>query len=428
MDVPPAGVQPTGRRRARWRGGTEVANGARPNMRGERRNRRLGQVSTHLAAAPAESAPAEAAAGQEAFTGVASDGARLIEEYAMRGMVVLGPADLGVPASLHRTVFEKEKRAVERGHSGFILSAVPEVVDVINSPGIVKACNELVGEGWAIVPFCHHATFASGGRDQHWHKDDNGPYNARKQRHHQAVQLELLYYPQDVDRSNGPTATVPFSHFWTKNHETDHDCFATDHLDFNYQIEGMEGVDVSGPSTEYSRESIEARTTEHDIRMADAVTATGWPVCRQFLAAPLEAGSVVIYSHNLFHRGNHRVDHPDTWQENPRFMWRFWLYRTHEPLPSGVPPVVAWGACGNGIDPLTGLDLSEADSNTTVVWRYHHAWLHSGTAPPPREEALALTPEERSKEAAALWRQLHAKHDVGEPVRHVAPPLLYIQH
>ena len=90
---------------------------------------------------------------------------------------------------------------------GFILSAVPEVVDVINSPGIIKACNELVaicspvsivsstvlacisrlilvpfcqvGEGWAIVPFCHHATFASGGRDQHWHKDDNGPYLLR---------------------------------------------------------------------------------------------------------------------------------------------------------------------------------------------------------------------------------------------------------
>ena len=100
------------------------------------------------------------------FRGVASNAARLIEEYAMRGMVVLGPDDLGVPASLHRTVFEKEKIAVEQGHSGFILSSVPEVVDVINSPGIVKACNELVGEGWAIVPFCHHATFASGGRDQ----------------------------------------------------------------------------------------------------------------------------------------------------------------------------------------------------------------------------------------------------------------------
>jgi ectoine hydroxylase-related dioxygenase (phytanoyl-CoA dioxygenase family) len=127
-----------------------------------------------------------------------------------------------------------------------------------------------------------------------WHKDDNAPYNARKQRHHQAIQLELLYYPQDVDETMGPTATIPFSHYWTKNHETDHDSFATDHLDFNYQIEGMEGIDVSGPGSQYSREGIESQTTEHDFRMAAAVTETGWPVCRQFLAAPLKAGSVII--------------------------------------------------------------------------------------------------------------------------------------
>eukprot|EP01047_Picozoa_sp_COSAG01_P129857 COSAG01_NODE_59371_length_300_cov_1.547264_1_plen_68_part_10 len=62
--------------------------------------------------------------------------------------------------------------------------------------GVVEACNQIVGEGWAIVPFCHHATFASGGRDQHWHKDDNAPYNARKQRHHAPIQIEMLYYPQ----------------------------------------------------------------------------------------------------------------------------------------------------------------------------------------------------------------------------------------
>lgn len=93
-------------------------------------------------------------------------------------------------------------------------------------------------------------------------------------------------------------------------------------------------------------------------------------------------------------------------------------YRTHEPLPSDVPPaVVAWGTCGNGTDPLTGLDLSEADSNTTAVWRYHHHWLQTGMPPPPREEAAKLSSEARAKEAAALWRQLHVKHDTGEPLR-----------
>jgi hypothetical protein len=39
-----------------------------------------------------------------------------------------------------------------------------------------------------------------------------------------------------------------------------------------------------------------------------AVEETGWPLLRTWEATPLEAGSVVIYSHNLFHRGNHRRD------------------------------------------------------------------------------------------------------------------------
>lgn len=61
----------------------------------------------------------------------------LLNQFVMRGMVVLGPAVLGVPPSLHRTVLEKEKRAVADNHQtrgGFILLRVPEVVDVINSP------------------------------------------------------------------------------------------------------------------------------------------------------------------------------------------------------------------------------------------------------------------------------------------------------
>ena len=86
-------------------------------------------------------------------------------------------------------------------------------------------------------------------------------------------------------------------------------------------------------------------------------------------------------------------------------------------MPRDVPPAVAWGTCGNGTDPLSGLDLTEADSNTTAVWRYHHHWLHTGKPAPAREAAATLSPQARAKEAAALWRQLHVKHDVGEPLR-----------
>jgi ectoine hydroxylase-related dioxygenase (phytanoyl-CoA dioxygenase family) len=359
-----------------------------------------------------------------AAVGVRSNPARWAEEFACRGLVVLAPEDLGVPAELHRTVFEKEKAAVaDTLHTppgGFILSRVPEVVQVINSPGVVAACDQLVGKGWAIVPFCHHATFASGGRDQHWHKDDNSPYNGRKQRHHHPVQLEMLYYPQAVSRDMGPTATVPFSQYWTFNHETNHDNFATDHLDFNFQIEGMERVMVSGPDAAYGREEIEGRTTAHDKRHAAALTETGWPITRAFEAAPLAAGSVVLYSHNLFHRGNHRVDPPDEWAARPRFMWRFWLYRTTNPDPSAADERAAARPLEiPEVDPLTGTALGGGalSDDVTEVWRQQHHWLRTGRPAPPRAASVRMGHAARREEAACLAAQLELALDAAEPQR-----------
>jgi hypothetical protein len=223
---------------------------------------------------------------------------RLVQDFSSRGLVVLAPEDLGIPLETHGRVHAREKQAVsarERVTPGDIA----EVLEVLNSPGVVAACNQLVGENWAIVPFTHNATFASGARDQHWHKDDNGPFNGRKQRHHQAVQIEMLYYPQAVREDMGPTATVPYSHYWTFNHEENHDNFAgADHLDFNYQLDGMEREPVSGPDSKYDVDDIVHRNTAHDIRMREAVTNTGWPLVQSFEAGPLKAGSVVLYSHN----------------------------------------------------------------------------------------------------------------------------------
>ena len=112
-------------------------------------------------------------------------------------------------------------------------------------------------QNWAIVPFTHNASFTSGARDQHWHKDDNGPYNSRKQRHHQAVQIEMLYYPQAVTEQMGPTATIPYTQYWTFNHEENQDNFAgADHLDFDYVLSGMEREPISGPDSKYDLDDI----------------------------------------------------------------------------------------------------------------------------------------------------------------------------
>lgn len=330
---------------------------------------------------------------------------------------MLAPESLGIPADVHDRVYQKEKAAY-LAKKPVTPASVPDIFDVLNAPGLVAACNQLVGENWAIVPFTHNASFTSGQWNQHWHKDDNGPYNSRKQRHHQAVQIEMLYYPQTVREDMGPTATVPYSQYWTFNHEENHDNFAgADHLDFNYQLSRMDGEPISGPDSKYDLDDIVQARTPHDIRMREAVTNTGWPLVREFEAAPLKAGTVVLYSHNLFHRGNHRRDDWRAWQENPRFMWRFWLYRTTDPVSSENAPTadISWNRLG--VDSLTNIDLTGVSEDVTVVWRYHHHWLLTGRTVPPRPEASSLSSEEREKEADALFVQLYAKHDDAEPAR-----------
>ncbi len=328
---------------------------------------------------------------------------------------MLSPESLGIPLDVHDRIFVKELAAY-RAEERLTAASIPDIFEVLTAPGLVAACDQLVGENWAIVPFAHSGGFASGGRDQHWHKDDNGPYNGRKQRHHQAVQLEMLYYPQPVREEMGPTAMIPYSHYWTFNHEENHDNFAgADHLDFDYLLSGMERKPVSGPDSEYDPDDIVHARTAHDVRMREAVANTGWPLARSFEAAPLRAGSVVLYSHNTFHRGNHRRDDWRTWPDNPRFMWRFWLYRTTDTAGASSPPEIRWNELG--VDPLTGVDLSEIGEDLTAVWRYHHHWLKTGRTPPPRPSAAAASPREREAEANRTFEQLYERGEAAEPAR-----------
>ena len=180
---------------------------------------------------------------------------RLVVDFTNRGLVILSPESLGIPLDTHDLIYQQQKQAVQE-RKQITPSLIPEVLEVINSPGLVAAGNQLVGENWAIVPFSS-GSITSGARDQHWHKDDNAPRNSRKQRHHQTVQIEMLYYPQAVREDMGPTATIPYSHYWTFNHEENHDNFAgADHLDFNYQLKGMEAQPVSGPDSSYDLDDI----------------------------------------------------------------------------------------------------------------------------------------------------------------------------
>lgn len=342
----------------------------------------------------------------------ASEPAQLVADFVTRGLVVLPPEALGIPASIHERLYARQQQALH-AKTPINSHTIPEILDVLAAPGLVAACNRLLGRNFAIVPFTHHAPFLSGSNDQHWHKDDNGPYNGRWQRHHQVVQVELLYYPQAVEPDMGPTAIVPYSQYFTFDHEENHDNFAgADHLDFNYQLDGMERLPVSGPKSTYAPEDIVAGRTAHDRRMREAVTNLQWPFNEAHEAAPLRAGSVVLYSHNLFHRGNHRRDDFQLWRQRPRFMWRFWLYRTTDPADAAEQQAATFDVdLGSvGVDTFTGHDRRNAPEALSAIWRHQYAWSRGRTSPAPVVAPAASLITE-------LKQALYASGDTAEPSR-----------
>ena len=131
-----------------------------------------------------------------------------------------------------------------------------------------------------------------------------------------------------------------------------------------------------------------------------------------FEAAPVKAGSVLLYSHNTFHRGNHRRDHWSTWQDNPRFMWRFYLYRTKDPKPCVTVPDVDWDHLG--ADPLTGVDLNRVDDDLKSIWRYQYQHLFTGSA---QDNARQTSGENEEEKAQRLFLHMQEKHDTAEPRR-----------
>ena len=114
-------------------------------------------------------------------------------------------------------------------------------------------------------------------------KDDNAAYNARKMRHHRPVQAEILYYPQETTLLNGPTFVIPYSQYWTTNHESSEGNFSgPDHLDF-FRLPA-------------------ANVDERLAQLQDSVDKLQWPLIKSH-AVQVPAGSFVVISHNIYHVG-----------------------------------------------------------------------------------------------------------------------------
>ncbi len=378
-----------------------------------------------------------------------------LAEYVSRGFILLTPEDLGVDASIHPRIHQQTTNALKalqrqrakrqdtapngtlsvappeqvgRGlhpeapqvrsfgvknvkltgaaeeksvtekviFAANLAAEVPELSEIFASPGLTAAVENILGPGSAIVPFGGHV-ISAGSYDQHWHKDDLLPWNARKPglRFHHLETIDLFYYPQEVPETMAPTVLVPHSQYWTFDHDENNDNISIEMLDYNFLREKM------GANPDLA---------ERDCRLDSAVAGTRWPLVRQVkLCVP--AGSVVLMNPNCLHRGQRRSDDPSLWVENPRYMWRFWMYRTTEPpqAPASDPsPSEHETACMRllpAVDPLTGIPLHSPEA--VAVWEPIFAWA-TGAAPP------SVASQQTTKE---LEKQLYLCGDEHEPQR-----------
>ena len=380
----------------------------------------------------------------EPDAGINIDARARLAEYVSRGFILLTPEDLNVDANIHSRIHQQTTRALsslerqraetrDRKQSGLTRRAPPEQVDrglatpalassvekkadatnklifypnlaaevpelssIFASTGFRTAVESILGPDWAVVPF-GSSVIPAGAHDQHWHKDDLLPWNARKPglRHHHLEAIDMFYYPQTVFETIAPTALVPHSQYWTFDHDENNDNICIEMLDYNFVRERM------GESPDLE---------ERDRRFDKAVADTAWPLVRQSKLC-VRQGSVVLMNHNCFHRGQRRQDDPSCWAENPRYMWRFWLYRTTE------PPAVQTGELTTGtsenvcrqllpsVDPLTNIPLHSPDA--AVVWESVFAWATSSDTPSMTTQQSTLK----------LKEQLYLCGDQTEPQR-----------
>ena len=146
----------------------------------------------------------------------------------------------------------------------------------------------------------------------------------------------------------------------------------------------------------YGRHEGNPDLEERDRRLAAAPKSTGWPLVKQHFAAIDCPASMLLMSHNLFHRGARRHPHPED-DALPRFMFRFMLYRTTDPCPPSnqqqpppppppesnmVTAVDSHDQWTQKTDEWTGVNLSQATTDCTVIWDDVRAWI-TGQSPPP---------------------------------------------
>ena len=139
-----------------------------------------------------------------------------IVEFITNGFMIL---ETGVPTNVNQIILDK-LNSLDSNPGDEILEFVPELSEIYKSFPVAGALASLLGKDYALNDHRHCHRNPSGSRSQIWHQDSIDGAQIQERHGTSIKQILMMYYPQEVDDRNGPTAIIPGSHLLS-NHSRD---------------------------------------------------------------------------------------------------------------------------------------------------------------------------------------------------------------
>ena len=131
-----------------------------------------------------------------------------VADFIIKGYLIV---DTGVKQEVNRSILAR-LNSLDSNPGDKITEAAPQLSEIYDHPRVRGALSSLLGHDYSMNEHRHCHRNPSGSRSQIWHQDslDISSLHTRHDKH--VHQLLMMYYPQDVNKLNGPTALIPGTH------------------------------------------------------------------------------------------------------------------------------------------------------------------------------------------------------------------------
>ena len=134
-----------------------------------------------------------------------------IVDFIINGYLVL---DTEIDKEINDSIITQLNQ-LDTNPGDLVTESIPDLKKVYNNPKVKGVLSSLLGSDYSINIHRHCHRNPPGSKSQSWHQD-----GGERERHpNQISNLLMMYYPQAVDLSNGPTALIPGSHLLFANPE-----------------------------------------------------------------------------------------------------------------------------------------------------------------------------------------------------------------